>query len=134
MTQVTSLTNVKQVVANNYNSTVVLTNDNKVYGVGQNKYGELGLGHTNQVNNWTEITSLRGTIALQNKYVQMLNGYYFNKNNIDYIYENDAQVILNTLQNKKDRKQKIGVISNSYSTKEGTEDLSIKKIVYESVD
>jgi alpha-tubulin suppressor-like RCC1 family protein len=28
----------------------------KLYACGQNKYGQLGLGHTERVNQWTEVT------------------------------------------------------------------------------
>lgn len=36
----------------------VATTDNKLYAAGKNTYGQLGLGHKNKVDTWTDITSL----------------------------------------------------------------------------
>ena len=42
-----------------------VTSSGKVYGYGDNCYGQLGLGHNKEVNDFTEIPSLKGQIICE---------------------------------------------------------------------
>ena len=49
----------KQVVAGR-NHTMILTDDGTVFACGANEYGQLGLGHTNMINTFTQVPALPG--------------------------------------------------------------------------
>ena len=76
------LGSIQSIVASHY-STMILTKDNKVYGVGRNDYGQLGLGFTS-----SSVTSFTGAIGAGSSDVKKIAMGV----NSGYIIKNDGSV------------------------------------------